>query len=149
MCNRKGFTLLELLVVISVLVIMIGMAIPTFKGMQQQGTLTQVQKELQTLQGAVESYYTNSNPNAYPPSTTLLISNYLISAIPQIIGDVFYDPLKTSPQAEYRYIASANRKYYLIRSVGLDGVQGGLSISNTGVVLKIGDDICVTNGSGC
>jgi len=74
--NKKAFTILELVIVLSVLVILIGIAIPRMKGMQQAGQITQIKAELQTLQAAVESYYSNSSPSAYPgtpgsASTTL------------------------------------------------------------------------------
>ena len=67
---KKGFTILELLVVISVLVILIGIAIPRFKGMQDAGRVAQAKGELQTVQTAIESYYMNASPNAYPSSST-------------------------------------------------------------------------------
>jgi len=55
---KKGFTIIELVIVISVLIILIGIAIPRMKGMQDSSNIVRAKKELQTLQAAVESYYT-------------------------------------------------------------------------------------------
>ena len=100
---KKGFTIIELVIVISVLIILIGIAIPRMKGMQQSGMIVKVKGELQIFQAAVESYYTNSSPNAYPltPGTgsALVGANYLVTASPQIITSPLldpYDPLTSS-----------------------------------------------------
>jgi len=88
--DRKAFTILELVIVLSVLVILIGIAIPRIKGMQQSGQITQVEAELQTFATAVESYYSNSSPQVYPgtpgSASTTLGANYLVPATPQIIS---------------------------------------------------------------
>jgi prepilin-type N-terminal cleavage/methylation domain-containing protein len=44
--DEKAFTILELVIVLSVLVILIGIAIPRIKGMQQAGQTAQVKAEL-------------------------------------------------------------------------------------------------------
>lgn len=62
---KKGFTLIELLIVIAVISILIGIALPRFKGMQEEGKIAQAKAELRTLQTAVESYYIHNN-NTYP-----------------------------------------------------------------------------------
>ena len=90
---KKGFTILELLVVISVLVILIGIAIPRFKGMQDAGRLAQAKSELKTMQSALESYYMNMSPMAYPATSTTVGASYLSVASPQIINSTPpYDP---------------------------------------------------------
>ena len=66
MLNQKAFTIIELVIVISVLIILIGITIPSMRGMQQSGMIVKVKGELQIFQATVESYYTNSSPQAYP-----------------------------------------------------------------------------------
>ncbi|MEI7998947.1 MAG: prepilin-type N-terminal cleavage/methylation domain-containing protein [Candidatus Omnitrophota bacterium] len=148
---KKGFTLLELLVVISVLIILIGIIIPRFRGMQDAGRIAQVKAELQTMQTAVEAYYTNQTPKAYPPTSISVGVGFLATATPQIInGTPPYDPWGAAATTEYNYVLSTNAKYYVISSVGVDGVYTTtLGISSVGVVTKDADDICVTNGSNC
>ena len=62
---KRGFTIIELLIVIAVISILIGIALPRFRGMQEEGKIAQAKGELRTLQTAVESYYIH-NSNTYP-----------------------------------------------------------------------------------
>jgi general secretion pathway protein G len=66
---NRGFTLVELLVVISVIAILLGIIIPRFKGMQEEANRSKAKAELKTLQVAVESWYIHQNPQAYPPTS--------------------------------------------------------------------------------
>ncbi|MEI7998946.1 MAG: type II secretion system protein GspG [Candidatus Omnitrophota bacterium] len=149
--KKSAFTLLEILVVISVLIILIGIIIPRFRGMQDAGRIAQVKAELQTMQTAVEAYYTNKTPKAYPPSTVGVGAGFLASATPQIINTTPpYDPWGPTATTEYNYVLSTNAKYYVISSVGVDGVYTTtVGVGSAGAVTKDADDICVTNGSGC
>jgi len=54
--RNKGFTILEILVVISVIAILIGIAIPRFKGMQDAANAIKAKSELRSIQAAIESY---------------------------------------------------------------------------------------------
>lgn len=145
---KKGFTILELLVVISVLVILIGIAIPRFKGMQDAARVAQVKGELQTMQAAVESYYINQTTKAFPASSATVGSSILSTTTPQIITSTPpYDPFAAA-NVEYNYKLSADSKYYVIASVGASGT-GGTSIVNGGTVTVAGAGLCVSNGSGC
>ncbi|MEI7998646.1 MAG: hypothetical protein WCH62_03985, partial [Candidatus Omnitrophota bacterium] len=93
--NKNSFTLLELLIIISVLIILIGIIIPRIKGMQDAAIIAKVKTELQSIQSAVESYYINPGSRqtkVYPPSTVSLATNFLTNNIPQIVGAPLYDP---------------------------------------------------------
>ncbi|MBF0510820.1 MAG: type II secretion system protein [Candidatus Omnitrophica bacterium] len=153
---KKGFTIIELIIVLSVLVILIGIIVPRMSGMQQQGNVVKAKAELQTLQTAMESYYMN-NGNTYPgtpqqwnytPSET-----YFTQATPQIVSSVLYDPF--NPGNEYGMYVSQNGKYYAFASYGPGGTSfcttGPDLVSNTGSIDKNGCThmICVTNGTGC
>src|SRR5271170_4257789 len=97
---KKGFTILELIVVISVLLILIGIAIPRIKGMQDSGNITKVKAELQTMQAAMESYYSNQSTHAYAPATTAPCATYFDGQTPKIISSPIYDPF-ASANIEY------------------------------------------------
>ena len=143
-----GFTLVELLIVIAVISILIGIAIPRFKGMQQEGWYAQANSELKTVQTAIESYYLHQK--SYPATTATICASVLNSASPAIITDVLYDPFRGNGSTnEYYYRASDNGQYYLIYSYGLDGAQDITGISDAGVLAGADDDdIYVTNGTG-
>jgi type II secretory pathway pseudopilin PulG len=147
---RKGFTILELLVIISVLIILIGIAIPKFKELEDRSRIAQAKSELQTLKVLLEANYSHQFAKAYPPSSPTIASSLLIKVNPQIVSSVPYDPFGPTLTTEYNYYASSNGHYYVIYSVGTNGVGGIKGISNSGKVLgKDADDICVTNGTGC
>ncbi len=150
---KKGFTILELVIVLSVLVILIGIAIPRMKGMQQAGQITQAKAELQTLQAAMESYYSNSSPHTYPPAGTITTpcATYFVGATPQIVPSTCpTDPFAASG-TEYEAVVNGN--YYVIGSIGPGPATslGTLAITSTspGTVTKAVGNLCVTNGSGC
>ncbi len=52
--HYKGFTILEILVVLAVLAILIAIAVPRIKGMQDQAGITRAKSELKALQAALE-----------------------------------------------------------------------------------------------
>jgi len=142
---RKGFTLIELLIVIMVIAILIGIALPRFRGMQDEASTTKAAAELRTLQTAVESWYIHHNPHAYP-ATGAAWQTPLTTATPQIIGAVLNDPFNGT--TAYQFAVSANGQYYVIWSIGPDRAAGALAVSNTGVITGADiDDIYVSNGT--
>ncbi len=141
---RKGFTLIELLIVIMVIAILIGIALPRFRGMQDEASTTKAAAELRTLQTAVESYYIHRNPHIYPAAGGYQAT--LIAVTPQIIGAQLNDPF--SPGNVYSFSLSANGQYYVIWSIGADRASGVTGVGNTGAITGApGDDIYVSNGT--
>ncbi|MDP2913801.1 MAG: prepilin-type N-terminal cleavage/methylation domain-containing protein [Candidatus Omnitrophota bacterium] len=136
---KKGFTLIELLIVIAVISILIGIALPRFKGMQDEGNRARAKGELRTLQTGVESFRIHSANSALPTA----LGN-LTSATPNIIGNAL--PTDSFKQGT-NYGYGTNGSYYAIWSAGIDGTAGVTGISNAGVITgTAGDDIYVTNG---
>ena len=138
---KKGFTLIELLIVIAVISILIGIALPRFRGMQEEGWIAQAKGELVTLQAAVESYYIHNNdyPSNWPGD--------IEGATPDIIGtDAPTDPFNSGN--DYGYATSANGDYYVIYSAGPGG-NGSAAVSDAGVVTETNGTSCtfVSNGS--
>jgi len=146
---KKGFTIIELVIVISVLVILIGIAIPHMKGMQQSGNVVKVKGELQTLQAAMESYYNNSSPHAYIVSSTAPCANFLNAASPQIVVSPLYDPFAAGGTTEYVAVVSSNGQWYAFGSVGLGGGLSTFGIDTAGTVTNLNGGLCATNGTGC
>ena len=134
---KRGFTLIELLIVIAVISILIGIALPRFKGMQDEGNIAKVKGELRTLQIAVESYYIH-NSNSYPATTSEALETALASATPSIIDHIPTDPFDTD---DYEYVmGGTNSKFYIIYSAGPGG---------NGSAVITSDAVVETNGSSC
>lgn len=150
--SNKGFTLLEVLIVVSIILIIAGIAMPRFLGISEQGRKARAVGDLRVLQTAVESYvlFTNSLPTS---GTTLETAN------PQIISDFakdFVDPFMANGTTTYKYTSAvgsgvtAGKKYYAFSSAGPDQAQGTVTI-NVGVnpatytVANGADDIIVSN----
>ena len=146
---KKGFTIIELVIVISVLIILIGIAIPRMKSMQQSGNIVKVRGELQALQAAMESYYNNAaTPHAYFPTTATPCKSYFVNATPQIITSPLYDPFASGSTTEYVATVSSNGLWYAFASVGT-GKSVATTITPTGMVTQNPGNICVSNGIGC
>jgi type II secretion system protein G len=146
---RKGFTLIEIMIVIAVIAILAGIALPHFKGMHDEGNAAKAAGELRTLAIAVESYYIHNN-RAYPNQDTDVDNTWQASLPgngPTIVASTLYDPF-IAASTEYSYATSddSDSEYYVIFSVGPDGVAGITGISDAGVIAgTVGDAIYITN----
>ncbi len=144
MHKLRGFTLIELLIVIAIISILVGIAIPRFKGMRDEGNFAKAQGEARALRAAVESYYIHQSPNAYPAEGANW-QNALTAATPRIIDAVLYDPFGATSTTPYSYDLSANGQYYVIFSIGING-NGSASVSDAGVVTVTNNAIWSSNG---
>ncbi len=64
--NRKGFTLVELLVVILVLAILMAVALPLYLGAVSDSQKKTCRANMQTIANACQAYRTRSATHAYP-----------------------------------------------------------------------------------
>ncbi|MDP1743656.1 MAG: type II secretion system protein [Candidatus Amesbacteria bacterium] len=118
--NKKGFTLIEFMVAMSLVSILSTMAIGNFMGSQKRGRDVRRQSDLNQYRVALENWSSN-NQGAYPASTNLLVPDYLASH-------------PTEPQGgAYRYSSDAaiyvldacvevQKKLYQICSNGKSGI---------------------------
>lgn len=68
-CSRSAFTLIELLVVIAIIAILIGLAFPAFRGVQDQAKKAQAKNDLTQIVTAVNAFYTEYG--RYPTASTV------------------------------------------------------------------------------
>lgn len=139
---KRGFTLIELLIVIAVIAILIGIALPRFKGMQDEGNIAKAKGELRTLQTAVESFYIH-NSQAYPALLTDLIA---ATTKPQIVTAIPSDPFAASGTAYVYVRGGTSNKFYIVYSIGLDA-NGSATISATNTVTETNNPIYISNMS--
>ena len=137
MFSRKGFTILELMIVIAVIAILVGIALPRFKGMQDEGNIAKAKGELRMLQTAVESYQIHNN------NTLAAALSNLTTAVPQIAPTV----LPTDPFGAAAYGYATAGSYFVIWSIGPGATGGAAAITSAGVASDTQQCIYVTNGS--
>lgn len=143
--SHAGFTLVELIIVVSVIAILVGIALPRLRGMVEEGNTAKSASELRALQAATESYYIH-NAKVYPAAGATW-QTALTGAKPKLIGSALIDPFSTSA-AQYQYGKSANGLYYVIWSVGTDNTADVTGIADTGAITGTpDDDLYVSNGN--
>lgn len=144
MQKQKGFTLVELLIVIVVIAILAAISIVAYNGIQERGRDSQRKSDVAVIQKALEMYHLDNggypacSATPYRPGDTrgscYTTSSGLISAlVPKYINSLPVDPINDT-EYRYRYIygskktsdttygASADDNYIL--GVGYES-QGG------------------------
>ena len=117
--SEKGFTLVELVIVMAVIAVILSVVIPNLRGMQQESQLTKVEGELNTLKTAVTSYWRN-HQNLYPTNVHTDLTGSVPQLIPAIIEDPFFTDTSTTPKT-YGYLTGNDTSfgdYFAIYSKG-------------------------------
>ncbi|MCX5749506.1 MAG: type II secretion system protein [Candidatus Saganbacteria bacterium] len=140
MFKRRGFTLIELLIVMAVIAVLIGIAIPSFRGMQQEAKTAKAGGDLRVLKLAVEAY--NAKHNTLPASLGILTaeSNAVISV----------EPTDAFSTVAYLYATEGGTtpRYYVIWSIGPNASATACTVTSAGVVTAgEANQIGVTNGT--
>ncbi|MFH0876726.1 MAG: prepilin-type N-terminal cleavage/methylation domain-containing protein [Candidatus Omnitrophota bacterium] len=143
----RGFTLIELMIVMAIMAVLVGMILPRFKGMRDQASVSKAQGEVRAIKTAIESYYITNN--AYPATSTTVCATYLTlsSTYPRILTSAIYDPFGATSTTEYRFIKSTSGLYYVIFSIGPDATADITGIGDDGVVAPANrdDDVWTSN----
>ena len=95
--DERGFTLVELLIVISILGVLMAIVVPNVGGLLGAGKEASFSADRATIQTAVDAYYLTRNPNVYPTTggaggavnfTYLVTNSNLLRSVPQSAGAV-------------------------------------------------------------
>ncbi|HME87584.1 MAG TPA: prepilin-type N-terminal cleavage/methylation domain-containing protein [Chthoniobacterales bacterium] len=104
--NQQGFTLMELLIVIAIIVILMGLLFPAFKGVQDQAKRTQAKNDLTQIVTAVNAFYTEYGK--YPTTVTSGDATYGPGGSDTENGDVFKELRGTSTALNTRQVVFIN-----------------------------------------
>jgi prepilin-type N-terminal cleavage/methylation domain-containing protein len=123
--TQKAFTLVEILIVVAIIALLAGIAIPNLLRAKMTSNQSAAQATLKTISTALETYsITNGR---YPSDTTSLIG----AAPPYLNKDYF-----TAPNNGYTFTAAISDYAYTITALPVTASQGTLSYSiTTGGVL--------------
>lgn len=144
---KKGFTLIEILIVLTLVALLVAIGVPAYRGLQLDAKQSRSQADLKVLKLTIESYYKN-NDSAYPDASfgkgnvpnweaTLLDTN------PRILEQMVYDPFRVG-KIEFQY--STEGDYFIIWSYGPNGISEITGITAAGEIQgTVGDDLYETN----
>ncbi|MBI4004550.1 prepilin-type N-terminal cleavage/methylation domain-containing protein [Candidatus Roizmanbacteria bacterium] len=116
--NKKGFSLIELIVVIAIIGVIAGLLLPNFMGARERARDTTRKSDLKQLQKALESYRQDQNPVAYPTvyggsGNALGVCGGQLGSSTVYMAKIPCDPLNTTPTPYYYNPDNTNLKFTL------------------------------------
>jgi general secretion pathway protein G len=78
--SSRGFTLIELMVVVAILGILVSMAVPTYRSIVQRARETVLRQNLFTLRDVIDQYY--ADKGKYPDALEDLVSSGYLRHLP-------------------------------------------------------------------
>ncbi|HIE10414.1 MAG TPA: type II secretion system protein GspG [Kiritimatiellae bacterium] len=127
--RRNGFTLIEILLVVVIIGILVGVALPRLGGRKRQAEIAAARADIANISTALSLYELDNG--SYPPSLQALVSNpggaqnwngpYLQKGVPK-------DPWGND--YVYTYPGVQNPHGFDLKSLGPDGVESDDDITN-------------------
>ncbi len=120
--KEKGFTLVELMVVIIILAVLTGIAIPSYMALRNRARTAAAQSEMKNIATALEIY--QSDLEAYP----------LTAAYPAALQPDYMATVPVNDPWAVAYVYASDGTTYTLTCYGPDGAAAG------------GDDIVIIDG---
>ncbi len=141
--KNQGFTLMELMIVVSVLGILAAILIPNFRGITEEAKNSAAKADLRNLKMAVILY--ESRYNVLPDDSSIeKFEECLQNYSPRVVDRVPVDPWSPTG-SKYQYEVAADNSTYAIWSVGKDGAKN-FTLGNDAITFGANaDDIVATN----
>lgn len=146
MKNEKGFSLVELLVVVIIIAIIAAIAIPSLLASRRAANEASAIQTLRTIHSAQSTYFASQNPNAYSTGTQLtgLVDTVLNQASFSKSG---YDFVMVAQADTTTYCMTAKpQSGQGTRSFAV-GIDGSIKVKSDSTI-GCGDDGVVTGADG-
>jgi len=142
---QRGFTIIEMIVVLAVIAFLISVAVPAFTAMSNQAKQVKVDGDLHVMKLALDTY--NMRNYRFPEDDVEQGQAALLAESVSVLESYRYDPFAADTTTRYEYIVSSNGQYYVVYSVGKDH-NGAMTVSDDGeVAITAGHPFFVTNGT--
>ena len=131
MSNKKGFTLIEIMVVVIILGLLAGIVLPKILGREEEAKVSAAKVQIKSFESALDGY---KQDNGFYPTTdqglSALIKKPEVGRIPDKWKEGGYLKPARIPKdpwgKDYLYFSPGNEgREYEIVSYGPDGEQGG------------------------
>lgn len=119
--KQRGFTIVELLIVIVVIGILAALVITTFTGIQQKARNTERQTDVKAIHGQVEAYYAQNG--RYPTLANLNDGTWRASNMKGLDPEALKDPKGTAQTLANA--AAADVYSYVVTPSGCDNASNG------------------------
>jgi general secretion pathway protein G len=132
--RQRGFTLIEIMVVVVIIGILIGLVAPNIVGNVDEARVTAAKADISALVDALERYYMDNS--TYPTTDQgldALVEKPSVSPVPRNWRAQGYIKRKKMLQdpwgTEYRYISPGAEDPFDLYSLGADGEEGGEGVT--------------------
>ena len=128
--NRRGFTLIEIMVVIVILALLAALVGPKLMGRTDDAKITDARVQIKNIETALKLYkLDNSNYPSTEQGLDALITKPTVGVIPRAYKDGGYLDSKKVPKdpwgSDYLYISPGEHGDYDLFTYGSDGAKGG------------------------
>ena len=124
--NSKGFTLIEIMVVVFILGLLVTMVAPKIMGRTDEAKRTKASADLRAIQQALNLYkLDNGNYPTTEQGLQALVTKPQTGIIPvKWNPEGYIEKVQTDPWGHpYLYLSNGDR--YMLKSLGADGEEGG------------------------
>jgi type II secretion system protein G len=149
--RRRGFTLIEVLIVAAIIGILVAMAVGNFRSVMNRARQKRTMADMRTLALGLESYETDRN--AFPASAGFALPSGLslpTATIGGIVTEISPTYLRAVPMLDgwnswFVYGTDTSRGNYILKSNGADGIAD--TSPPYGLTHSFDADIILVNGS--